>query len=305
MSLKEIYPKDLFGDLFGKSYINILYFIPEIQEFLILLNYRCDNNFTITYEPGYLYTGFKPYNNKNKIVKKSFNNRKFKNSLFSGCMFKKGSKQTDKLLDLMMILCLNKKHKTKGQKERECISSIQTSFYYADNNLFILISSLTSSAYEGRKYNKLLRFFIVLIYYYLYTNELLIYNSQIINYVYIESEALDPISLYLLLQIGFGIVIEDKIDDVLTQTQKSSSFESLKQFLDDNCLSVKLRYSIHSMTPDDITKIQKQITNLIIGTSPDNNKTIKCLNNKNNRKKTLWNNKKNNNLNASSDSTSV
>ena len=108
------------------------------------------------------------------------------------------------------------------------------------------------------------------------------------------------------MQIGFGIVIEDKIDDVLTQTQKSSSFESLRKFLVESGSLVKLRYSIHSMTPDNITEIKKQITNLIIGTSPDNNKTIKCLNNKNNRKKTLWNNnEKNNNLHASSDSTSV
>ena len=302
MSLKAIYPKDLFGE----SYINILDFIPEIQEFLILLNYRCDNNFTITYEPGHLYTGFKPYNNKNKIVKKSFNNRKFKNSVFFGFMLKKDNKNTNDLLDLMMILCLNKKQKIKGQKERECISSIQTFFYYKDNNLFISIDSKTYSVFEGRRYNKLLRLFIVLIYYYLYTNKLLIYNSQIINYVYIESSAVNPISIYLLLQIGFGIVIKDEIDDELTQIQKTSSVESLRNFLDKSGGLVNLRYSIHSMTPDDITEIKKQITNLIIGTSPDNNKTIKCLNNKNNRKKTLWNtNKKNNNLHASSDSTSV
>ena len=290
MSFQKIYPKDLFGE----SYINILDFIPEILEFLILLNYRCDNNFTITYEPGHLYTGFKPYNNKNKIIKKSFNNRKFKNSIFYGFMLKKGSKLTDNLLDFIMILCLNKKQKIKGQKERECISSIQTSFYYKDNNLFISIDSKTSSIFEGRRYNKLLRLFIVLIYYYLYTNKLLIYNSQNINNVYIESSAINPISIYLLLQIGFSIVINDEIDDKLTQIQKTSSVESLRNFLDESGGLVNLRYSIHSMTLDDITEIKKQITELIIGTSPDNKKTIKCLNNKNNRTKSLWNNKKNN-----------
>lgn len=215
-------------------------------------------------------------------------------------MLKKNNKSTNKLLNKMMILCLNKKAKIKEQKERECISSIQTFFYYNDeyNSLFISIDSKTSAAFENRRYNKLLRLFIVLIYYYLYTEKILIYNSQIINNVYIESSAVNPISIYLLLQIGFSIVIDDKIDVKLTNDKKTSSFESLGNFLIENGGIVILRYSIHSMTLEHITKIKQQITDLILGTSPDNNKTLKCLNNKNNRKKTLWNQENSNQFNT-------
>ena len=52
------------------KYLNILKFTPKIQEFINKLNERCSNTFTLTYEPGSVYsTGFKT--DKNKIIKKN------------------------------------------------------------------------------------------------------------------------------------------------------------------------------------------------------------------------------------------
>jgi len=273
------------------KYLNILKFTPKIQEFINKLNERCSNTFTLTYEPGSVYsTGFKT--DKNKIIKKKFNNRGLNKSIYSSWLFRtKNNQLRNNKLSQIALLCLNKKIKKRGAYERECISSIQTTMNYNEeqNSLKIYISSKTNYVYEGKKYNKLLRLLIILIYYYLFTNK-----SNEMN-IYIESTAANPISAFLLLQMGFKIItIDGNINYDLTKKLSILSVDELKQFLIDNDGFVNLQYPIHEMTSDDLTRIKEQITDLIVGKSPNNNKSLKCLSNNNNiRKKTL---KKNNTL---------
>jgi hypothetical protein len=122
------------------------------------------------------------------------------------------------------------------------------------------------------------------------------YNLQEINNIYIESQAINPISALLLLQMNFKVVNPktNLIDNELTQKLKPKLFEEIKHIINNKPFygEIYLRYYINEMTPDDAQNIITQIKSLIIGKTANNNKTLKCLNNSNNRltNKTVRNN---------------
>jgi len=297
-NFKRVDIKTLFSNFGIVFYQNFISLFPEIKKIIGLLNQRCSENsqLTVSYEPIDIYGKNINYNVSSKVKQKKYSNKKFQNSLFFGYKGK-----SSKYLKNYMILCLNKKKKTKMQSERECLSSIMHWFMIANNGDFkIIIDSKTSHKYEGKKYNKLLRLLTILIYYYLYTRYKHIifnsYNSQEINNIYIESQAINPISALLLLKMNFKVVNPKTylIDDELTQDLKHKSYDEIKNIMYNKPFysEIYLRYYINEMTPDDAQNIITQIKSLIIGKTANNNKTLKCLNNSNNRltNKTVRNN---------------
>jgi len=123
------------------------------------------------------------------------------------------------------------------------------------------------------------------------------YKDKYIHDIYIESIAINPISAFLLLKIGFSAVsyTSNDTDDNLTEQLKSMSFEELNKIIKKKGF-ICTRFYINRMTYDDVINIKKQITTLIIGTKTNtNNKTsnkthkntnfepLKCLSNNNNK----------------------
>jgi hypothetical protein len=277
--------------------LNIIKSLPEITKYITLLNERCkgDSQLTITYEDPNLYThgvqiNSKKGESKKKKIKKNISNKKFDETTYL-------SPSLNEIFNTHMILCLNKKKKLKTKHERECISSIQHGFRLdSKNNLIITIDSKTQTQYERKRYNKILRLFTILLIYYLIKNYKLFtkYKDRIINNIYIESQAINPISALLSLQIGFMVVNKEtnNIDKELTERLKSMTKEQLQvemakiQSLEP---AIYTRYYINTMSEDDVMNIKQQIKNLIIGKTHNNNKTLKCLYNKNNTIKNITN----------------
>jgi hypothetical protein len=121
------------------------------------------------------------------------------------------------------------------------------------------------------------------------------YKDRSITAIYIESQAINPISALLSLQIGFLAVnnVTNEIDNELTERLKSMTVEQLQvemtniqQFEP----TIYTRYYITTMSEDDVMNIKQQITNLIIGRTHNNTKTLKCLYNQNNTIKNITNN---------------
>jgi hypothetical protein len=279
--LRAFNPSEFFSELKTFNIINLL---PNVSKYSKLLDKRCTDQFTITYEEGSLYSGGIPItNNKGipRIIKKNPKNRAFESSTF----FPPGKSQRD--FSAYMILCLNRKNKKKHH-ERECISSIQNWFTLdTENNLKITIDSKTPEQYEGKKYNKLLRLFNVLIIYYLFTEKDIFHNykSRPINDIFMESQAIRDVSAYLLLQIGFSAVnpVTKQIDEELTSKLKKMTVKELDNIIKTDRLfngKIYTRYYITRKSREDILKIKNQIKNVIIGGTPRNNtKILKCINN--------------------------
>ena len=241
-------------------------------------------------------------NLKKKKIKKNIHNKKFDESTYF-------SPSLNEIFNTHMILCLNKKNKLKTQHERECISSIQHGFRLdSKNNLKISIDSKTPAQYEGKRYNKILRLFTILIIYYLNKNYKLFtkykdrIKDRIINDIYIESQAINPISALLSLQIGFMAVnANDNIDKDLTERLKSMTVKELQVEMANIQPfepTIYTRYYINTMSEDNVMNIKQQITNLIIGKTHNNTKILKCLDNKNNTIKNITNVNRNRNRNS-------
>ena len=281
---------------------NFIKALPEITKYITLLNDRCkgDSLLTLTYEQPGVYTDYgvqinsKKGESKTKTITKTItkktSNRKFENStLYPPTM------QDKSFFNNRMILCLNKKNKLKYQHERECISSIQHYFALdSHNNLKISIESKTLQIYEGNKYNKILILFLILIIHYFVEKYKLFtkYEAIIVNDIYIESQEINPIYVFLLLQIGFMAVHQktNNIDKELTERLKSMSVEQLQGELQHNFKNgIHTRYNINKMSQDDVKNIKQQITSLIIGKIHNNTNTLKCLDNKNNTIKNITN----------------
>jgi hypothetical protein len=268
---------------------NFIELIPELKEIEKILSSRCIGNssLNITYENG------TNYQKENKNTKKKlltnrgyFNNKTIPVSIYQLIQYN---------FDMYMILSLNL---NEGNKS---IATITHKFTMennklennkSENNIIISIDSKTNKIYEDKKYNKLLRFLSILVIYYFYNKQIM--KTVGISNIFIESIAINPISLHLLLQMGFKIYKDGKFNNAQTDKLRSLNRNSLKQLVKNDFIIV--RKQINTMTTEDIAEIIKSIKLLIIGKNKNNrNKTIKCINNNNNKFNNLHT--KNNKLN--------
>jgi hypothetical protein len=292
-------------DLFGQDNINFFNIIKSLHfdEIIAKINTKCPNDFTLTFEFSDVYDDHGIIKNR-KIIKKQNKNRGFNKSLLFN---------TKKNRYNSMILCLNKKYKNKNT-ERKCLSSIIIWYSYCKtfDTLKISIDSKTNTVYEGRKYNKLLRILIIMIlyeYHIIYGFKL---NGKKIKNIYIESQAINPISAYLLLQLGFKINIfkndEDnfyninsdlseltKIDLKLTDEFKSFNFEEFKIKFDDKPFYNMMYLFIFIQGGNENIIINEEFNinlskklNELLG--DNKSKSIKCLKNNNINNSTQKNN---------------
>jgi hypothetical protein len=300
---KDISPSYIFSYLGYDMYYNSLAYVPEIKKIMELVNQRCisDSALTLTLEYGYIYNpGFNVINKKTgqyKTITKRLLNRGFNKTKFNNPRKHAAINISQDNIPNYMVLCLNKKKKTKrSHAERECVSSIVYSFNLSfKNDLAIVIQSKTPENYRQNRYNKLLRLVTVLIYYSLFTQGYL-YKcfNNIINDVYIESDARNPISIFALVQMGFKVISKftGECDNEITDEIKTKSVKEISEYMNTWPYTgfMHLRYYINTATLEDIDKIRQQVTELIKGTTRDNKKTLKCLDNKNNRLQNFYKN---------------
>jgi len=237
---------------------NFIELIPELKEIEKILSSRCIGNssLNITYENG---TNYEKQNKQHKekllINRGYFNNKTIPVSIYQLIQYN---------FDMYMILSLNL---NEGNKS---IATITHKFTMennklennkSENNIIISIDSKTNKIYEDKKYNKLLRFLSILVIYYFYNKQIM--KTVGISNIFIESIVINPISLHLLLQMGFKIYKDGKFNNVQTDNLRLLNRNSLKKHVKTNY--IRVRKQINTMTTEDIAEIIKSIKLLIIG----------------------------------------
>ena len=179
------------------KYINLNKAHSLIKDLNNKLNKFCDNSKKNTLSLNYVFD----LENKNAIKKK------FDVSQIEG---------TSIIDENSLLLCYF--------NENNCVSQILLSLEDDLNDKkFLSIDSNTSSLYEGKKLNQLLRAVIIII-------------AKAINpeILYIRSNAVSPTSLYLLIKYFNGIILND--DDTIETTLTSSNIthEKSRQYIKKN-----------------------------------------------------------------------